>query len=308
MVAETPIYDLSVIVLSYNVKNLTRACIQSIINATHKIKYEIICVDDNSPDHSADMVRTEFPSVVLIANTENKRFSEANNIGLRASKGRYGLLLNCDTVVKSGAFDQLVAFMDSHPDIAGCGPKLLNPDGSTQYCVRRFPTTASLIAQTFNLHRLWPGNPFTEYYYCLTIDQEHPSQVECIGLTAFIMRREVWEEIGTLDTRFPQLMADQAYSRKMHQFGKRLYYVPEIEVIHYGSQSVNQNSRKAIIDLHNELKTFYSVFYEAKTNWLIRKLAYLGIDFRKWLKLLEYRLSADKRFITGPGAPQTAKK
>lgn len=300
--------DLSIIVLSYNVKDLTRNCIQSILDGTENIKYEIIVVDDNSPDNSADMVRIEFPKIRLIVNEKNYRYSKSNNIGLESSQGRYGLLLNCDTIVKPGAFEALVRFMDENPKVDACGPKLLNPDGTIQHCVRGFPDALTLIAQSINLHKIIPNNPITERYYFLGIDQTRAQPVPSIGTTAFLIRRSIWESIGLLDVRFPQLMADQAYCLKLQQAGKKIYYVPFAEVIHLGSQSLNQNSRKAILDLHEELKIFYNVFYAPQNHVIKNWLAHLVIKGRCELKLLENWINKDKRLITGPGAPSQSKK
>jgi GT2 family glycosyltransferase len=306
MISNTTHYDLSVIIASYNVKGLTRQCIQSVIDSTQNISYEIIVVDDNSPDGSAEMVREEFPQVELIVNKINQYYTGANNIGLKASKGRYGLLLNCDTVVNDGAFETLVRFMDATPDAAACGPKLLNPDGSTQHCVRGFPGPLVMAAQAINLHNIWPNNPITEKYYYLNIDQNRPQPVPSIGTTAFVIRREIWDgEVGLLDPRFPQLMADQAYCLMLQKAKKQIYYVPMAEVMHYGSQSLNQDSRKAIRKLHDELRLFYDVFYAPKQNILQRWMMRGGIRARRLLKLLENRLRRDKRLITGPGAPQS---
>lgn len=300
--------DLSIIVLSYNVKDLTRNCIQSILDGTENIKYEIIVVDDNSPDNSAEMVRIEFPQIRLIVNEKNYRYSKSNNIGLEASQGRYGLLLNCDTIVKPGAFEALVRFMDENPKVDACGPKLLNPDGTIQHCVRGFPDALTLIAQSINLHKIIPNNPITERYYFLRIDQTRAQPVPSIGTTAFLIRRSIWESVGLLDVRFPQLMADQAYCLKLQQAGKKIYYVPFAEVVHLGSQSLNQNSRKAIYDLHEELKIFYNVFYAPKNHVIKNWLAHLVIKGRCELKLLENWINKDKRLITGPGAPSQSKK
>jgi len=265
-------------------------------------------VDDNSPDDSAKMVHTEFPNIRLIVNKSNQRYSKSNNIGLEASQGRYGLILNCDTIVKPGAFETLVRFMDEHPEADTCGPKLLNPDGTIQHCVRGFPDALTLIAQSINLHKIFPNNPITERYYYLNIDQTRAQTVPSIGTTAFLIRRSIWETVGLLDTRFPQLMADQAYCLKLQQAGKNIYYVPFAEVIHLGSQSLNQNSRNAIINLHQELKTFYDVFYVSRNHMIKNWLAHLVIRGRCQLKLLENWISRDKRLITGPGAPRQSGK
>ena len=110
--------DLSVIIASYNTKQLLQVCLQSIYRNTQGITFEVIVVDDGSKDGSPQMVRDMFPQVRLICNEYNLKYVRTNNVGLRVATGRYGLLLNSDVEIKPGAFTHLVRFMDKHLDAA----------------------------------------------------------------------------------------------------------------------------------------------------------------------------------------------
>ncbi|MBD2201307.1 glycosyltransferase [Calothrix sp. FACHB-1219] len=298
--------DLSIIVASYSTENLTRGCLKSIYENTHGISFEVIVVDDCSKDNSPNMVEREFPQARLICNPVNMRYAKTNNIGLKAAKGRYGLLLNSDVELRGDAFTALVKFMDTHQDVAAAGPKLINPDGSIQHCIRSFAGLMPMLAQSVNMHQWWPNNPFTDLYYNTKFDYEKSQQVQSIGTTAFIIRRSTWETYGMLDERFTLSMVDLAYCRMLGQGNQKIYYVADAVVMHYGSASINQSSLKEIRLTHAALRQFYDIYYAPNHNPFVQVLAIIGIWLRKQFKILEYYLSTDKRVIKGPGAPPKA--
>src|SRR5271155_82157 len=130
--------DLTIIIPNYNTKALLQQCLASIYHYTRGIRFEVICIDDASSDGSPEMVESAFPDVILVRNKIALRYAKNNNLGLKISQARYACLLNSDTKLVGNVFKALVEFMDTHPEAAACGPRLLNPDGTTQSCVRRF--------------------------------------------------------------------------------------------------------------------------------------------------------------------------
>lgn len=295
--------DLSIIVASYSTRDLTKACLESIYKYTKDIAFEVIVVDDCSKDDSAEMVAHDFPDVRLIQNPTNMRYAKTNNVGLCAAKGRYGLLLNSDVEIYDDSFSALVKFMDAHPDAAAAGPKLVNPDGSIQHCIRSFPGVVPMLCQSVNMHQWWPNNPFTDLYYNTDFDYNRSQSVQSIGTTAYIIRRSVWETFGMLDERFTLALVDLAYNRMLNLNQQPVYYVAEATVMHYGSASINQNSLNEIRLLHEALRQFHSIYYSPSQGPMLSMLAQVGIGFRQLFKVLEYYFSNDKRVIKGPGAP-----
>lgn len=298
--------DLSVIIANYNTKKLLRGCLESIYANTHDIHYEVIVVDDCSTDGSPDMVREYFPQATLICNPVNLRYVKANNVGLRAAAGRYGLLLNSDVEVQPGAFDVLVRFMDGHPDAAAAGTKLINPDGTVQHCIRAFVGMVPMFFQSINIQKIWPNNPITRPYYNTDFDYRRAQIVPHIGTTSFIIRRSVWETFGMLDEHFAQFFGDFAYCYMLGLHKQKIYYVPDAIVMHFGSQTINQASLKQIRALHQALRVFYELFYAPQHNIILRWLVRVGIWGRERIKIMEYALSSDKRVIKSPGAPPIA--
>jgi N-acetylglucosaminyl-diphospho-decaprenol L-rhamnosyltransferase len=130
---------LSVVVLSWNTKDLTLACLRALHAEQPKHRREIVVVDNASHDGSADAIAAEFPGVTLERNAENVGYSGGNNQGARLATGRFLCLLNSDTEVRPGALDQLVDWLIEHPEYGMAAPRLVNPDGSVQRACMAFP-------------------------------------------------------------------------------------------------------------------------------------------------------------------------
>ncbi|WP_158785766.1 glycosyltransferase family 2 protein [Granulicella sp. L46] len=300
---ESGLLDLTIIIPNYNTQELLYQCLQSIYENTCGITFEVFCIDDNSSDGSADMVESFFPQVILVRNRTGQYYAKNNNRGLKESKARYACLLNSDTKLLGNTFQQLVDFMDAHPEAAACGPTLLNPDITVQSCIRRFAGSGTMILQGLNMHKFFPRGKVAREYYSINFDYEKEQVVDSIGTTAYVIRRSTWEQAGMLDERFPHFQVDLAYNLMLKRAGLRVFYTPCAKVIHYGSQSVNQQPKKKIIELHRALADFSDFYNYFGTSWLVKKVVRVALRIRCWIKLLEFQLGSDKRVIKGPGAP-----
>lgn len=296
--------DLSVIIANYNTSSITRDCVRSVLEGTPDISLEVIVVDDASTDTSVADLRAEFPDITVLVNPVNVHYTKTNNRGLSECSGRYAVLLNSDTVIRPGALTRLVEFMDANPDVAACGPKLVNPDGSTQYCIRSFPGVSVMFFQALNLHKVWRNNPITNRYYHLDLDYDAVQDVESLGTTAFVIRRSVWETYGMLDERFKIAFTDLAYCAMLRSHGQRIVYVGDAVVEHLGSQSINMGSSAEVKARAGGLRTLYDNYLAARDPRWKRPVVRAGITAWGWLRRFEHRVSKDKRVITGPGAPK----
>jgi GT2 family glycosyltransferase len=299
-----PMLDLTIIIPSYNTRELLRDCIQSIYQHTKDIAFEIICLDDNSPDRSADMVAESFPDVILVRNKVNEFYAKNNNRGMSMSRARYACLLNSDTKLIGPAFEALVRFMDDHPEAATCGPKLLNPDGSVQHCIRRFAGLGTFFLQSLNWHKLFPNSRLTDRYYTTQFDYSKAQQVESVGTTAYMVRRSTWEQAGMLDERFRWFMADLAYNYMLTKKGYKIFYTPCTEIVHYGSQTVNQKALKALREQSKSFIEFSEAYDYFGKGRFTKALVRFGVWARYFTKVVGYYFSSDKRVIKGPGAPK----
>jgi GT2 family glycosyltransferase len=295
--------DLTIIIPSYNTKDLLRGCLQSIYEQTRGISFEIICVDDNSPDASADIVAAEFPEVILVRNKINQYYAKNNNLGLKMSKARYACLLNSDTVLTGNAFQALLRFMDENPDAAACGPTLLNPDLTIQHCIRSFVGPIAMLLQALNWHKLYPKSKSVNRYYMTHFDYSRAQQVESIGTTAYVLRRSTWENAGMLDERFRLAVVDLAYNLMLKKKGYKVYYTPCAQIVHFGGQSINQRALHSLRDQHEALITLNENYHLYGRSCIVKAVVRVAIRARYLLKLAEYHFSSDKRVIKGPGAP-----
>jgi GT2 family glycosyltransferase len=283
---------------------MLRRCLDSVQRSIEHVTCEVFCVDDASRDGSADMVRREFPQVRLVENRENLGYAKSNNVGIKLSTGRYLVLLNSDTEIQHGAFDRMVEFMDETPEAGACGPKLLNPDGSLQYCLRSFPTVGTVLAQSLGLHHVWPDNPITNRYYLLHLDYDQVLEAESIGTTCYMVRREVLEEVGYLDESFFMYCVDLDLNKRIGLAGYKIFYFPEAVVIHYGGLSVNQAARRHLIDAHRGYRLLFDRYYAPWHGPVYNAVVRLSINLRLWFFLARLAVGWDKRVVAGPGAPK----
>lgn len=244
---------LSIVVVNWNTVLLLADCLRSILDGTRNLEYEIIVIDNASADGSAEMIAREFPQVRLIRNSANVGFARANNQGIRASRGRYVLLLNSDTVVPPGALNALVQFMDDHPDAGACGPRLARADG----CAQRFafggdPSIGYLLARG-GMHLVF-HKPLHDWETRVT------HQVDWVSGAALMARRDALEQVGGFDEKFFMYFEDNDLCLRLHRAGWRVFYDPGVTITHLGGASLKQNaSRTRYYDA--SLRYFYAKHY-----------------------------------------------
>lgn len=231
--------DLSIIIVSWNVCDLLRRCLQSVDREQRAVGSEVIVIDNASSDGSAEMVAREFPQVRLIANAENRGFPGANNQGIAVSAGRYVMLLNPDTEVLGDALKMIVAYLDAQPQVGALGPQLLNPDGSVQSSRRRFPTFWTALFESTWL-RPWAPAGLLERYYVLDRRDDETSEVDWVTGACLVVRREALEQVGGLDEGFFMYSEELDWCKRIKAAGWKVVYFPEAQVIHYGGKSSEQ--------------------------------------------------------------------
>src|SRR6201999_4102307 len=214
--------DLTIIIPNYNTKALLQHCLASIYRYTRNIQFEVICVDDGSSDGSPEMVESTFPEVILVRNKTPLLYSKNNNLGMKMSRGRYACLLNSDTKLVGDVFKVLVAFMHAHPEAAACGPRLLNPDGTTQSCVRSFAGLGTMILQGLNWHKFFPNGQVSRTYYTSNFDYSREQQVKNLGNTGLVVPRETWETLRQPEERLPHFQADFAFNLNVEGNGCKI--------------------------------------------------------------------------------------
>lgn len=230
---------LSIIIVNWQTQNYLKNCLASVFkNPLSTGLMEVIVIDNASSDGSADLVATQFPQTILIANQQNIGFSKAVNQGLTQAKGDYCLLLNPDTLILPQTLDQTVATMDQHPNYGVLGCQINNPDHSLQKSVRRLPQAWSQATILLKLHVLFPA--LLKKYLCLDFDYEKSQAVEQVMGAFFLINQKVLKSIGLLNEQFFTWFEEVEYCRRASRQGWIIWYQAESKIIHYGGQSFGQ--------------------------------------------------------------------
>ncbi|MHC4539781.1 MAG: glycosyltransferase family 2 protein [Planctomycetota bacterium] len=287
--------DLSISIVNHNNKECLRSCLDSIYSDAPKTGFEVTVVDNGSSDGSVDVLRQAFPLVNFIENPENRGFVKANNQGIRASRGRYLLSLNNDTIIRNGTLGGLVRFMEEHPDVGVCGPKVLNQDGTLQLqCRRSFPTISSSLFYFLKLHRLFPRSERFGRYLMTQWDCNKPGDVDSVSGCCLMVRREVIEQVGALDENFIMYGDDLDWCYRIKQSGWRVCYVPDVQIVHLGGQSSRRQPRKCVILFYRAMAIFYRKHYAPNHNFVMNYVVYAGIYLKAAISLCINTLRREK--------------
>lgn len=227
-----PQVDISISIVSYNTRDLLRACLQSLEARRDEVEMEIIVIDNNSTDGSAEMVRAEFPKVFLIEAGENLGYGRANNLGLKDANGRYFFVLNSDTEVQPGALRALVDFLDHHPKAGAVTAQLILPDGSIQPSCATDPNLMKVFWEQTYLDRLFPHNKITGGYTMTHWDYDDVREVEQVAGAAVVIRREAWRQIGGFDPAFFMYFEDTDLCIRLRKAGWSIWFLPDARVHH----------------------------------------------------------------------------
>jgi len=289
----TPV--VSVCILTYQARDYLRQCLQSLAENT-ALEYEVIIVDNGSQDRVAEMVEQEFPGVRLIQNQSNEGFTRPMNQAMRAGTGRYLCQLNPDTLILPGAIDRLVDFMDTHPEVGICGPKVLNRDLTLQKPCRRGESRPWAVISYFTgLARLFPKSPLFGQYLMSYLDEDQTHPVAGVSGSCMLIRKEVVEQIGYLDELFFAYQEDADYCLRAHQVGWEVYYMPEAQIIHYGGMGGSRvEPYRSIFEWHRSYYLFYKKHYAREYFFLFNFFYYILMFIKLLLALLVNFLRKDK--------------
>jgi hypothetical protein len=222
----------SIVIVSFNTKDLLRKCVQSIYETTKGLNYEVIIVDNASRDGSPEAIEHEFNHVRVIRNSENCGFAKANNQAIRLASGKYLLLLNSDTIMKEGTIERLVSFLEKDPRAAAVGPKVLNPDGTLQNKGFCFPSVTYSIIILFGINRFFSEKVKRTWFPKFYWSENDTREVDYLEGSCLLLRKEVIDRIGLLPEAFFMYFEEAEWCclAKKHQYG--IWYFPGAEIIH----------------------------------------------------------------------------
>jgi GT2 family glycosyltransferase len=224
---------LTIIIPSYNTRNLLEGCLTSVYAHPPRHSYEVLVIDDASSDGSVELVRERFPQVCLLVNERNLGYARSNNKAIARTSGRFIYLLNSDAEVLEGAMDALVDFLEAHPEVGAAGSLLYNEDGTLQASVKAVPSIQSgLFGKRSILAKWFPHSRFTRSELLQwKVEDNRPFQAGYISSASLMLRRDVVERVGELDARFWYFI-DADYCKRVRDLGLEVYCVPQARAIH----------------------------------------------------------------------------
>ncbi|HNS20231.1 MAG TPA: glycosyltransferase family 2 protein [Sedimentisphaerales bacterium] len=248
--------DVTVVVVSWNTREILRDCLRSVYENGGAVRCQVIVVDNASADGSAEMVRSEFPEVQLIANADNLGFAAANNQGMAMAGGRYVLLLNSDTVVLDGAIAKTVAFADAHPDVAVVGCRVMNPDRTLQPTCFMYPSLLNMVLSATYLYKLFPRSRLFGRERMTWWQRDDERDVDVVTGCFMLVRREAIEQVGVMDEQFFMYAEETDWCYRFRQAGWRLLFSPVGEIIHLGGQSSKRVGVEMTVQLRLSILRF----------------------------------------------------
>ena len=279
-------YDLSVIIVNYNVEHFLEQCLNSVLKASQKINVEVFVVDNNSSDGSIEMLEEKFPNVILIANKDNKGFSSANNQAIKIAKGKNILLLNPDTVVEERTFEKVIDFMDSHDDCGGLGVRMVDGKGDfLPESKRGLPTPLVAFYKIFGLSRIFPKSKKFGAYHLGYLDEYEINQIDVLSGAFLCISKSALEKVGLLDETFFMYGEDIDFSYRITQEGFKNYYFPETTIIHYKGESTKKSSINYVFVFYKAMVIFAEKHFSKKNAKVFSLAIHLAIYFRASLAI-----------------------
>ena len=279
--------ELSIVIVNYNTCERLRDCLRSIFASQGIRSPDVWIVDNASSDGSADMARAEFSQAHVVVNEKNLGFAAANNVALRRCKADYALLLNPDTVLPPTALAEAMRFLETHPDAAVVGPKLVRPDGSLDLaCRRSFPTPEVSFYRMVGLSALFPQSRRFGRYNMTFLDPDESAEVDSVVGAFMMVRGEILRQVGLLDEQFFMYAEDLDWCKRIKEAvnprtGNRwqVWYYPAIKVLHV-KRAASKGSARAQRAFNETMLQFYRKHYASSTPFWLDWLVVGGIALR----------------------------
>lgn len=229
--------DVSVVIVSFNTREVLRECLQTLERESAGLTVETFVVDNTSRDGSADMVEADFPSVKLRRSAVNLGFAGANNVAFRECTGRYVVLLNSDAFLKPGALQKSVERMDATPRCGLAGGLLVGRDGEWQPSARMFPSPLNDLLMISGLSAKYRDSKFFGRYDRTWADPNEAAEVDWVPGAYSIIRKEALDQVGYFDEDFFLYFEEVDLCYRIRKAGWSIWYWPDIVVVHLGGES-----------------------------------------------------------------------
>ncbi|MEX5213163.1 MAG: glycosyltransferase family 2 protein [Nitrospiraceae bacterium] len=223
---------LSIVIVHYRSPSELEICLRSIEACPMAVGHEICVVDNRSQDEAVAMVRRAFPYITVVESEQNVGFGRAVNEAASRTSGAYVLVLNPDIVVQPGSIERLYGYMESHPDVALCAPRLLNQDGTVQYSCRTDYSLGVYLLRRTPLGRWCPKHRIIREHLMTAWDHATTRDVDWVLGAAFMFRRGAFQTNQVMDERFFLYFEDVDLCLRLRRAGWRVVYNPDSVMVH----------------------------------------------------------------------------
>lgn len=247
--------DFSFAIVNWNTRDLLDRCLASLLAAIAETPFaaQILVADNASSDGSVAMIRNKYAQVELVETGANVGFAAGHAPLFQRSRGRLHVLVNSDVELLPGCLQAVHSRMQQDPAIGILGPRVLYPDGRVQPSCRRFPSLLQQTIDASGLNRLMPRHPFWNGYKMGDFQHDQPRDVDQVMGSLFVIRRQLIQAIGGLDTDFFMYYEEVDYCYRAKHAGWRVFFEPAAQVIHVGGASAEQ------VKVHTVRRTFRSM-------------------------------------------------
>lgn len=263
----------SIITITMNHLKCITEMLSSLFTAGRpSVPFEVIIVDNCSSDGTVPFIRSHYPEVKIIQNTQIYGFAQNNNIGVQQATGEYIFILNPDIVVKPSSIDKIYQFAKENPSCGIIAPKLLNLDGTLQYSGRRFLSPQILFHRFFTMGSDSSSNKNVSDYLMKNLSMDKPVDVDwCIG-AALLLRRNFYNELGGFDVKFFLYIEDMDICYRCWKKGKRVTYYPLSEFIHAHKRDSHSINKKTWLHLKSFIYFLKKNQFKAITRPINRRM------------------------------------
>jgi len=276
---QTLYMDISIIIVTYNTKEMTAECIESIYQKTLNCSFEVIVIDNASKDGSRQMLSgLNYKNYQYIYNDRNKGFSKANNIASEFATGKRLFFLNSDILFVNDVVLNLMEYVDKNPSTGIIGPKFLNQDGTHQVSCRNFPSILLGFWHFFPFLRIFLSKEANKYYQKKR-DYEKKQLVDTVSAGAMMISKQLFYQIGRFDEFSFMYAEDADICRKVRDLDLDVIYYPNAQLIHYGGQSTKLNSYRAIWSYYFAFYNLYKKYYFKNFAFLIKPFFFIRACF-----------------------------
>lgn len=263
----------SILIVSYNSHKLLDKCLTAIYSGSHRYSFEIIIIDNHSSDSSVEIIRNNYPEVLLIENGENYFFAKANNIGFEKSSGEYILLLNNDTEVQLDAIDEMIEYLELNQNIAGVCGQLLNFDNTIQigFNIKKLPNYSLIISEILYLHHIPIIKKLFDSHFCRNVNYQKPQLVEQPAASCILLRSSIIKKIGLFDETLYYFYNDVDLCLRLKNGGYPLMYLPSAKIYHHQNASAKLiNSKQWTFHFYSNLLQYVKNHYCLPAVLLVR--------------------------------------